>query len=122
MYFRICEYFFTITEIPIYTLALIGGINILNLGEKLKQLRLEKNLTQKQLADRLGVAISAISSYESDTRCPTFDTLIKYARIFHVSTDYLLGLEPIHTLDVSGLSDTEILVVAQLVDIIRTKK
>ena len=109
-------------EMPIYTLALIGGINILNLGEKLKQLRLEKNLTQKQLADRLGVAISAISSYESDTRCPTFDTLIKYARIFHVSTDYLLGLEPIHTLDVSGLSDTEILVVAQLVDIIRTKK
>ena len=92
----------------------------MNLGEKLKQLRLEKNLTQKQLADRLGVAISAISSYE--TRCPTFDTLIKYARIFHVSTDYLLGLEPIHTLDVSGLSDTEILVVAQLVDIIRTKK
>ena len=87
----------------------------MNLGEKLKQLRLEKNLTQKQLADRLGVAISAISSYESDT-------LIKYARIFHVSTDYLLGLEPIHTLDVSGLSDTEILVVAQLVDIIRTKK
>ena len=84
----------------------------MNLGEKLKQLRLEKNLTQKQLADRLGVAISAISSYESDTRCPTFD----------VSTDYLLGLEPIHTLDVSGLSDTEILVVAQLVDIIRTKK
>ena len=67
----------------------------MNLGEKLKQLRLEKNLTQKQLADRLGVAISAISSYESDTRCPTFDTLIKYARIFHVSTDYLLGLEPI---------------------------
>lgn len=55
----------------------------MNLGEKLKQLRLEKNLTQKQLADRLGVAISAISSYESDTRCPTFDTLIKYARIFH---------------------------------------
>ena len=94
----------------------------MNLGEKLKQLRLEKNLTQKQLADRLGVAISAISSYESDTRCPTFDTLIKYARIFHVSTDYLLGLEPIHTLDVSGISDTEILVVAQLVDIIRTKK
>ena len=45
----------------------------MNLGEKLKQLRLEKNLTQKQLADRLGVAISAISSYESDTRCPTFD-------------------------------------------------
>ncbi len=94
----------------------------MNLGEKLKQLRLEKNLTQKQLADRLGVAISAISSYESKTRCPTFDSLLKNAPIFIYSNNYFLGLEPIHTLDVSGLSDTEILVVAQLVDIIRTKK
>lgn len=95
---------------------------MVNLGEKLKQLRLEKNLTQKQLASRLGVAISAVSSYESDTRCPTFDTLINYARIFHVSTDYLLGLESKCTLDVSGLSESEILALGQIVDIIREKK
>ncbi len=93
----------------------------MNLGEKLKQLRLEKNLTQKQIATRLGVAISAVSSYESDTRCPTFDTLIKYARIFHVSTDYLLGLEPNSTLDISDLSQEEILIIAQLIDVIRKK-
>lgn len=93
----------------------------MNLGEKLRLLRLEKNLTQKQLATRLGVAISAVSSYESDTRCPTFDTLINYARIFHVSTDYLLGLEPNNTIDVSDLSEEEILAIAQLVDVIRKK-
>lgn len=93
----------------------------MNLGEKLKQLRLEKNLTQKQLATRLGVAISAVSSYESDTRCPTFDTLINYARIFHVSTDYLLGLEPNNTLDVSDLSEEEVLALARVVDVIRKK-
>ena len=91
------------------------------MGEKLKQLRLEKNLTQKQLATRLGVAISAVSSYESDTRCPTFDTLINYAHIFHVSTDYLLDLTPHNTLDVSGLSEEEILAIAQLIDVIRKK-
>lgn len=94
----------------------------MNLGEKLKKLRIEKKLTQKQLASRLGVAISAISSYESDTRCPTFDTLINYARIFHVSTDYLLGLESSRTLDVSGLSEDEILAVGHIIDIIREKK
>lgn len=93
----------------------------MNLGEKLRQLRLEKNLTQKQVATRLGVAISAVSSYESDTRCPTFDTLINYARIFHVSTDYLLGLEPNSTLDVSGLSEEEILAIAQIIEVIRKK-
>lgn len=94
----------------------------MNLGERLKQLRIEKNLTQKQLASRLGVAISAISSYESDTRCPSFDTLINYARIFHVSTDYLLGIESMQTLDVSGLSENEIFVIAQLIDMLRQKK
>ncbi len=93
----------------------------MNLGEKLKQLRLEKNLTQKQLATRLGVAISAVSSYESDTRCPTFDTLINYAHIFHVSTDYLLGLAPHNTIDVSDLSEEEIHAITQLIDVIRKK-
>lgn len=93
----------------------------MNLGENLKQLRLEKKMTQKQLATRLGVAISAVSSYEADTRCPTLDTLINYARIFHVSTDYLLDLEPNSTLDVSDLSEEEILAIAQLIDVIRKK-
>lgn len=93
----------------------------MNMGEKLKQLRLEKNYTQKQLASRLGVAISAVSSYESDTRCPTFDTLVNYARIFHVSTDYLLGLEARKSLDVSDLTEREILAVRQIIDVIREK-
>lgn len=94
----------------------------MNLGIKLKELRTEKNMTQKQLADRLGVAISAISSYESCLRYPSYDTLIKYARIFHVSTDYLLGLESRKSLDVSDLSDKEISAISQLIDVIRSQK
>lgn len=62
------------------------------MGEKLKSLRIEKKLTQKQVADRIGLAISAVSSYESGTRYPSYDVLVKLARIFHVSTDYLLGM------------------------------
>ncbi len=73
------------------------------------------------MATRLGVAISAVSSYESDTRCPTFDTLINYAHIFHVSTDYLLGLAPHNTIDVSDLSEEEIHAITQLIDVIRKK-
>ena len=56
------------------------------MGEKLYSLRIEKKLTQKQLAARIGLAISAVSSYESGSRYPSFETLIKLARIFHVST------------------------------------
>lgn len=91
------------------------------MGEKLKSLRLEKNLTQKQLANRIGLAISAVSSYESGSRYPSYEVLIQLARIFHVSTDYLLGITDKRNLDVTGLDDCEIELVSQLVDKLRNK-
>ena len=94
---------------------------MVNMGEKLKSLRIEKNLTQKQVADRIGLAISAVSSYESGTRYPSYDVLVKLARIFHVSTDYLLGITDKRNIDVTGLSDNEIELVSQLVDTLRNK-
>ena len=92
------------------------------MGEKLKSLRIEKKLTQKQVADRIGLAISAVSSYESGSRYPSYDVLVKLARIFHVSTDYLLGMTDTRNIDVTGLSDNEIELVSQLVDMLRNKK
>lgn len=94
---------------------------MVNMGEKLKSLRIEKNLTQKQVADRIGLAISAVSSYESGTRYPSYDVFIKLSRIFHVSTDYLLGITDKRNVDVTGLNDNEIELVSQLVDMIRNK-
>lgn len=94
---------------------------MVNMGEKLKSLRLEKNLTQKQLANRIGLAISAVSSYESGSRYPSYEVLIQLARIFHVSTDYLLGITDKRNLDVTGLDDCEIELVSQLVDKLRNK-
>lgn len=93
------------------------------MGEKLKlkSLRIEKKLTQKQVADRIGLAISAVSSYESSTRYPSYDVLVKLARIFHVPTDYLLGITDKRNIDVTGLSDNEIELVSQLVDTLRNK-
>lgn len=91
------------------------------MGEKLKSLRIEKKLTQKQVADRIGLAISAVSSYESGTRYPSYDVLVKLARIFHISTDYLLGMTDKRNIDVTGLSDNEIELVSQLVDTLRNK-
>ena len=95
---------------------------MVNMGEKLKSLRIEKKLTQKQVADRIGLAISAVSSYESGARYPSYDVLAKLARIFHVSTDYLLGMTDTRNVDVTGLNDNEIELVSQLVDMLRNKK
>ena len=64
-------------------------------------------MTQKDLADRIGVSKSIISSYESGIRYPSYDVLVKMARIFHVSTDYLLGIEKKRVLDASALTDDE---------------
>lgn len=92
---------------------------MVNMGEKLRSLRIENKLTQKQVADRIGLAISAVSSYEAGTRYPSYESLIKLSRMFHVSTDYLLGLTEKRNIDVTGLNDAEIELLSQLVDKLR---
>lgn len=91
----------------------------MNMGTQLRTLRTENNLTQKQVADRIGLAISAVSSYESGTRYPSYEALIKLSRIFHVSTDYLLGLTEKRSIDVTGLDDSEVELLSQLADKLR---
>ena len=95
---------------------------MVNMGKKLKALRLEKNFTQKQIAERIGLATSAISSYESGMRYPSYDVLVKLARIFHVSTDYLLGMTNTRNIDVTGLTDDEIELIVRLTDILKNQK
>lgn len=92
---------------------------MVNMGEKLKVLRLEKKMTQKQVADIIGLAISAVSSYESGSRYPSYDVLVQLSRIFHVTTDYLLGMTDKRNIDVTGLDDSEIELISQLVDKLR---
>lgn len=93
----------------------------MNFGTKLKQLRTTQNLTQQQLAERLGVAKSVVSYYESGDRFPSYDVLVKIARTFHVTTDYLLDVERKRVLDVSDLSENDIAVLITVADALRTK-
>ena len=69
----------------------------------LKRIRLEKNLTMKQLGEALGLAESTISLYESGKRQPDQDTLRKLSSYFDVSTDFLLGLTDSQ---ISGVMET----------------
>lgn len=59
---------------------------------RLKEIRLAKNLTQKQLAELVGVTERGIQRYESNERKPTFDVIISLLNKLNVSADYLLGL------------------------------
>lgn len=58
---------------------------------RLRELRTEKNLLQKDLAEKLGVDRTTYSKYESGASEPNYETLLKLADIFDVSIDYLLG-------------------------------
>ena len=63
----------------------------MNYGDRLKQLREEKKLSQQQLADKLKLNRSTYARYELNKTQPDYDTLEKLANFFGVSTDYLLG-------------------------------
>ena len=54
------------------------------MGKRIKELRTNAKFTQKELADRLGVTKSTITAYENDSRTPSYDVLIKIARVFNV--------------------------------------
>lgn len=62
-------------------------------NENLKDARLKKNLSQKEVAEKIGVAKSTYSLYESGNREPNVDTIKKIADVLDVSADKLLGLE-----------------------------
>jgi len=62
-------------------------------GDRLKQLRIEKNLSQQNLADLIGASKSLISCYESGKRNPSLENIISFIQIFGVSSDYLLGAD-----------------------------
>ena len=93
----------------------------MDFGTRLKELRKQNGLTQQQLAERVGVTKSVIYFYELKERAPSPDVLTKLSYIFHVSTDYLLGIERNKTVDVTGLSDEDIRAVQLIVDRLRNK-
>lgn len=93
----------------------------MSLGEKIKALRTAKKMSQKDLAENIGIAKSVISFYESDDRCPSYTVLTKIAKIFNVTTDYLLDVERERTVNVSGLSEDDIAAVTTVIDALKRK-
>lgn len=67
----------------------------MTVGNRLKMLRLGKRLTMQEVASKIGLAKSSYASYEGGYRNPPIDKLVALAQLFHVSTDYLLGLTEI---------------------------
>lgn len=61
-------------------------------NDRLKKLRLEKGLTQKQLSTETNLSERGVQNYESGERKPTFEIFLSLAEYFQMSLDYLAGL------------------------------
>lgn len=95
---------------------------MLMIGERLRALRVGARLTQGKLAVLLSVDKSTISSYECGIRTPPCPILVKYATTFHVSTDYLLGIPQKDTLDLTGLSQDNRVLLMQLIKTLKNEE
>ncbi len=67
--------------------------NMEKTGLRIKELRTVFGLSQKALAEKIGVAQNTLTQYEKGTSKISLDVLVKLAQILETSTDYLLGLE-----------------------------
>lgn len=69
-----------------------------NIGDRIKELREEKGITQSELGSILGISGKTISNYEKSDRQPSLELISKISDFFQVSTDYLInGKESIAT-------------------------
>lgn len=88
---------------------------LLDLSVRLKELRLEKRLRQDQLAALVGLEKPSISMYENDMRQPSYETLVRFADVFNVTVDYLLGRRNDRQLDLSGLTAAEATIISDII-------
>ena len=78
------------------------------LSENIRNLREMFNISQVDLASSLGVTKQYVSNWENDNILPSIEMLVKIAKFFNVSTDYLLDLNSSKVIDVSDLDENEI--------------
>ena len=92
------------------------------IAEKIKLLREERGWTQAELARRLSITRNGVNSWEQGLSTPSPACLVDLARVFSVSTGYLLGIEATATVNVSGLSEKDVAVLAALADRLRVHR
>lgn len=88
---------------------------MLYFGRKLRKLRKDNNLTQKQLADKLEITKATVSAYETNAKYPSIEVLIKISNIFNVSSDYLLGFSEKTEFQNSNLTDEQNIIIEEII-------
>lgn len=86
------------------------------LGQRINELRLAFGWNQVQLAEKLNISKQTVSNWENENIQPSIEMLVRIAKIFHVSTDYLLGLDNTPQINVEGLPVSFVAHLTQLIE------
>ena len=88
-------------------------------ADRIKALREARGWTQAELARKMNMTRNGINSWEQGLSMPSPPSLVDLARLFSVSTDYLLGVENYSAVNVTGLNEADVALLAQLADRLR---
>ena len=88
-------------------------------SERIKALREARGWTQAELARRLNITRNGVNSWEQGLSMPSPACLVDLAKLFSVSTDYLLGVERLEAVNVTGLNEEDVAILARLADRLR---
>lgn len=89
------------------------------LGQNIKMLRNARGISQVDLAEALFVSKQSVSNWENDNIMPSVDMLMKIAKYFSVTTDYLLGLKSDDYISTKGLTPTQIAHIKMIINDIK---
>ena len=88
-------------------------------AERIKALREARGWTQAELARRINITRNGVNSWEQALSMSSPACLLDLSKVFSVSTDYLLGVERLETVNVTGLDEKDVAMLAQLADRLR---
>ena len=88
---------------------------IIKAADRIKLLRESFDMTQSDLAKKLGVTRTGVNGWEMGISLPSLANLLELANLFHVRTDYILGVEDEETISLKNLSEKEKSLIRQLI-------
>ncbi len=91
------------------------------LGQRINELRQALGWSQVELARRLNISKQTVSNWENENILPSIEMLIRLSKVFNVTTDYLLGLNDVPRLDITGLPTSFIAHLSLLIEDYRQK-
>ncbi len=92
---------------------------LFTIAQKIKDLREKQDMTQSELAKILGLTRAAVNAWEMGISVPSTQYIIELAKLFSVSTDYLLGMNDNAAISVNGLNERQVTAVYEVIKCFR---